>query len=82
MHNIEHKPAQEEPASTPEQKGAMKTERRKLSRAWRYIIIGGSVLLVFAVIIAGLLTFANRRRVHLLVSYQHLQAAHQPSLQL
>src|SRR5438874_4755671 len=59
MHNIEHKPAQEAPASTLEQKGATMTERQKLPRPWRYTIIGGSVLLVFAVIIAGLLTFAN-----------------------
>jgi outer membrane protein assembly factor BamB len=61
MHNIEHKPAREEPSSLPEQKGAMKTERQKLPRAWRYTIIGGSVLLVFAVIITGLLTFANMK---------------------
>ena len=61
MHNIEHKPAQEELASTSEQKGATMTERQKPSRAWRYAIIGGSALLVFAVIIAGLLTFANQK---------------------
>ena len=61
MHNIEHKPAQEEPSSLPEQKGAMKTERQKLPRAWRYTIIGGSVLLVFAVIITGVLAFANMK---------------------
>jgi outer membrane protein assembly factor BamB len=61
MHNIEHKPAQEEPASTSKEKGATMTERQKLPRAWRYAIIGGSVLLVFAVIIAGLLTFVNQK---------------------
>lgn len=61
MHNIEHKPAQEEPVSSPEQKGATMTERQKLPRAWRYTIIGGSVLLLFAVIIAGLLTLANQK---------------------
>ncbi len=61
MHNIEHKPAQEEPASTPEQKGATTTGRQKLPRAWRYILIGGTVLLVFAVIIAGVLSLANQR---------------------
>jgi len=59
MHNIEHKPEQEKPASTPAQEGTPTTERQKLPRAWRYTIIGGSVLLVFAMIIAGLLTFAN-----------------------
>jgi outer membrane protein assembly factor BamB len=61
MHNIEHKPAQEEPASTPEQIGATMTERQKRPRAWRYILIGGAVLLVFAVIFAGLLSLANQR---------------------
>jgi outer membrane protein assembly factor BamB len=61
MHNIEHKPSQEEPASTPEQKGATMAERQKLPRAWRYTIIGGSVLLVFAVIIADLLTLASQK---------------------
>jgi outer membrane protein assembly factor BamB len=61
MHNLEHKPSQEEPSSLPEQKGAMMTERQQLPRSWRYTIIGGSVLLVFAVIIAGLLTFANQK---------------------
>ncbi|MGZ3617325.1 MAG: PQQ-binding-like beta-propeller repeat protein [Ktedonobacteraceae bacterium] len=39
----------------------MKTERQKLPRAWQYTIIGESVLLVFAVIITGLLAFANLR---------------------
>jgi outer membrane protein assembly factor BamB len=61
MHNIEHKPTQEEPASISKEKGATMTGRQKLPRAWRYAIIGGSVLLVFAVIIAGLLTFANQK---------------------
>ena len=61
MHDIEHKSTQEEPASTPKQKDATMLERRKLPRTWRYIIIGGSVLLVFAVIIAGLLAFANQK---------------------
>jgi outer membrane protein assembly factor BamB len=61
MHNIEHKPTQEEPASISKGKGATMTGRQKLPRAWRYAIIGGSVLLVFAVIIAGLLAFANQK---------------------
>jgi outer membrane protein assembly factor BamB len=61
MHNTEHKPAQEEPHSTPEQKGATTTKRQTLPRAWRYTIIAGSVLLVFAVIIAGLFAFANQK---------------------
>ncbi len=61
MHNIEHKPAQEELSSSPNQNGATMTERQKLPRAWRYIIIGGSVLLVLAVIIAGLLTLASQK---------------------
>jgi outer membrane protein assembly factor BamB len=61
MHNIEHKPAQEVQGSTSNQKGTTMTERHKLPRAWRYTIIGGSVLLVFAVIIAGLLTLANQK---------------------
>jgi outer membrane protein assembly factor BamB len=61
MHNIEHKPTQEEPASISKEKGATMTGRQKLPRAWRYAIIGGSVLLVFAVIIAGLLAFANQK---------------------
>ena len=60
MHNIEHKPLQEEPSSIPEQKSATTTERQKLLRAWRYTIIGGTVSLVFALIISGLLTFANQ----------------------
>src|SRR5438034_11338466 len=61
MHNIEHKPLQEEPSSIPEQKDATTTERQKLPRTWRYTIIGGSVLLVFAVIIASLFTLVNQK---------------------
>ena len=61
MHNIEHKPLQEEPSSIPEQKSATTTERQKLPRAWRYTMIVGTVSLVFALIIAGLLTFANQK---------------------
>jgi outer membrane protein assembly factor BamB len=61
MHNIEHKSAQEEPASTSEQKGMTTTGRRKLPRAWRYIIIGATVLLVLVVIFASILTLANQR---------------------
>jgi|GEM_PF-6469091 len=34
MHNTEHKPAQDEAASTPEQKGATTTGRQKMPRAW------------------------------------------------
>ena len=59
MHNTEHKPTQEKPASIPVHEGTPTTERQKLPRTWRYAIIGGTVLLVFAVIIAGLLTFAK-----------------------
>ncbi len=61
MHNIEHKPAQEEPSSSPEQKAATRTEKQKLPRAWRYILIGGMGLLVLAVIFAGVLSLANQR---------------------
>src|SRR5207245_11640009 len=61
MHNIEHKPLQEEPSSIPEQKGATTTERQKLLRAWRYTIIEGTVSHVFALIIAVLLTFRNQK---------------------
>jgi outer membrane protein assembly factor BamB len=61
MHDIEHMPVQEEPASTPEQKDATTTGRQKLPRAWQYTLIGGTVLLVFAVIIAGVLALANQR---------------------
>ena len=38
MHDIEHKSAQEEPASTSEQKGMATTGRQKLPRAWRYTV--------------------------------------------
>lgn len=61
MHNIEHKTAQEKPTSTPAQQSTPTTERQKLPRAWRYSIIGGTVLLVFAVIFAGVLTLASQR---------------------
>ena len=61
MHDIEHKSAQEEPASTPEQKGITTTGRQKLPRAWRYVIIGATVLLVLAVIFAGVLALTNQR---------------------
>ena len=61
MHNLEHKPAQEEPSSLPEQKGAKISERQKLPRAWRYIIIGATVLLVLALIFTGVLSLANQR---------------------
>ena len=61
MHDIEHKPVQEEPTSTPEQKDATTTGRQKLPRAWRYALIGGTVLLVFAVIIAGVLSLTNQK---------------------
>ncbi len=62
MHNTKHKPTQEKSTSTPEQKGATTIERQKLPHAWRYIFIGGSVLLVLVVIIAGLLAFANQKK--------------------
>jgi len=61
MHNTEHKPVQEEPTSTPEQKDATTTGRQKLPRAWRYALIGVTVLLVFAVIIAGILSLTNQK---------------------
>jgi outer membrane protein assembly factor BamB len=61
MHNTEHKSKQEEPALTPKQKDVMTTEWQKLPRAWRYALIGGSVLLVLVVIIAALLTFTNQK---------------------
>jgi outer membrane protein assembly factor BamB len=61
MHDIEHKSAQEEPASTPEQKDISTAGRQKLPRAWRYALIGGTVLLVFAVIIAGVLSLTNQK---------------------
>jgi len=60
MHNIEHKPLKEEPASTPGQNGTT-TVRQKLPRTWRYALIGGTALLVFAVIIVGLLSFTNQK---------------------
>jgi primosomal replication protein N len=46
MYDIEHKPEQEEPAFTPEQKDITTAGRPKLPRAWRYAIIGGTALLV------------------------------------
>lgn len=52
---------QKEPVPTPIEKGATTTGRRKLPRAWRYILIGGTVLLVLAVIFAGVLSLANQR---------------------
>ncbi len=61
MHDIEHKSTQEEPATTPEQKGISTTGRQKLPRARRYIIIGATVLLVLALIFAGVLALANQR---------------------
>lgn len=61
MYDIEHKPEQEEPAFTPEQKDITKAGRPKLPRAWRYAIIGGTVLLVLAVIFAGILSLTNQK---------------------
>ncbi|HEX9133020.1 MAG TPA: hypothetical protein VF844_12075, partial [Ktedonobacteraceae bacterium] len=52
---------QKEPVPTPIEKGATTTGRRKLPRTWRYILIGGTVLLVLAVIFAGVLSLANQR---------------------
>jgi outer membrane protein assembly factor BamB len=75
MHDIEHESAQNdsvvevphvqpqaaEDTSTPVQKGITTIGRQKLPRAWRYIIIGGTMFLVLAVIFAGLLSLANQR---------------------
>jgi outer membrane protein assembly factor BamB len=52
---------QKEPAPTPVEKGSTTTERQKLPRAWRYILLGGTVLLVLAVIFAAVLSLANQR---------------------
>ncbi len=69
MHDIEHKSEQddsavevtplqpqEEPTFTP---GTTMTGRQKLPRVWRYAIAGGIVLLVLAVIFAGLLSLTR-----------------------
>jgi outer membrane protein assembly factor BamB len=69
MHDIEHKSEQddsaievtplqpqEEPTFTP---GTTMTRRQKLPRAWRYAIAGGIVLLVLAVISAGILSLTR-----------------------
>ncbi len=61
MHNIEHKPTQEEPSSSPEQKAATRTEKQKLPRAWRYTIIGATALLVLALVFTGVLSLVNQR---------------------
>ena len=68
MHDIEHKSEQDdsaveitplqpqaEPTFPPAQKGST-TGRQKLPRAWRYVIAGGTVLIVLAVIFAGILS--------------------------
>jgi outer membrane protein assembly factor BamB len=52
---------QKEPAPTPVEKGTTTTGRQKLPRSWRYILIGGTVLLVLAVIFAGVLSLVNQR---------------------
>ncbi len=61
MHDIEHKSTQEEPAFTSEQKGITTTGRQKLPRAWRYVLIGATVLLVLVVIFGSVLALANQR---------------------
>ena len=61
MHDVEHKSSQEEPASTPEQRGITTTGKQKLPRASRYIIIGATALLVLALIFTGILSLANQR---------------------
>src|SRR6266581_8903677 len=59
MHDIEHKSTQEEPAFTSEQKGITTTGRQKLPRAWRYVLIGATVLFVLVVIFGSVLALAN-----------------------
>ncbi len=67
MHDIEHKSEQDDSAVevtplqpqekrtfTPAQNGSTTAEGQKLPRAWRYAIAGGIVLLVLAVIFAGI----------------------------
>ena len=74
MHDIEHNSTRDdslveitnlEPQNketpTPVKKGTAATGRQKLPRAWRYILIGGTVLLVLAVIFAGLLSLTNQK---------------------
>ncbi len=69
MHDIEHKSEQDDSAVevtplqpqekrtfTPAQNGSTTAEGQKLPRAWRYAIAGGIVLLVLAVIFAGILS--------------------------
>jgi len=52
---------QKEPAPTPVEKGTTTTGRQKLSRSWRYILIGVTVLLVLAFIFADVLSLVNQR---------------------
>jgi outer membrane protein assembly factor BamB len=61
MHNIERKSAQEEPATTPEQKDIATPVRQKPPRAWRYILIGAAGVLVLALTLAGILSIGNQR---------------------
>ena len=72
MHDIEHKSEQDdsaveitplqpqaEPTYPPAQHGRTTAGRQKLPRAWRYAIAGGIVLLVLAVISAGILSLTR-----------------------
>lgn len=72
MHDIEHKSEQDDSAVeviplqpqaertfTPAQNGSTTTGRQLLPRAWRYAIAGGIVLLVLAVIFAGILSLTR-----------------------
>jgi outer membrane protein assembly factor BamB len=75
MHNIEHESAQDnsvvevthaqpqaaDDTPTPVQKGITTIGRQKLPRAWRYSIIGGTMLIVLALIFAGLLSLTNQK---------------------
>jgi outer membrane protein assembly factor BamB len=58
-----HEKQQAEPELTPVQKDITTTGRQKLPRAWQYAIIGGTVLLVLAVIFAGVL-FSGKQAVN------------------
>jgi outer membrane protein assembly factor BamB len=73
MHDIEQNPTQDDTAveitdlspqkedtSRSVEKDSTTAGRQKLTRAWRYIIIGTSVLLVLALVFAGVLSLAKQ----------------------
>lgn len=73
MHDIEDTTVQDAPAVketqtqppeertlSPLREDRPKTGKSKLPRGWQYVTIGGTVLLVLAVIFAGLLSFGKR----------------------